>query len=92
MSFGEETSLMELRQLELLSKVLKPGQEIRPHYERNIGIVYNIGELTIREDKLLSLIKRGFFKIKGYISFPICPACGDVDLSLNVYCPNCGRD
>jgi len=89
MSFGEETSLMELRQLELLSKVLKPGQEIRPHYERNIGIVYNIGELTIREDKLLSLIKRGFFRVKGYISFPICPVCGDVDLSLNVYCPNC---
>jgi len=89
MSFGEDVSLMELRQLELLGKVLKPGQEIRPHHKRGIGIVYSIGELTIREDRLLSLIRRGFFRVKGYISFPICPVCGDVDLSLNVYCPNC---
>ena len=89
MSFGEDVSLMELRQLELLGKVLKPRQEIRPHHIRGMGIVYNIGELTIREDRLLSLIKRGFFRVKGYISFPICPVCGDVDLSLNVYCPNC---
>ncbi len=89
MSFGEDESLMELRQLELLGKVLKPGQEIRPHHIRGIGIVYGIGELTIREDRLLSLIRRGFFRIKGHISFPICQVCGDVDLSLNVYCPNC---
>ena len=46
MSFGEDVSLMELRQLELLGKVLKPGQEIRPHHIRGMGIVYNIGELT----------------------------------------------
>ncbi len=89
MSFGEDVSLTELRQIELLSKVLKPGQEIRPHYVRGIGIVYDIGELTIREDKIQSLIRRGFFRIKDYIAFPICPVCGDIDLSLNVYCPNC---
>jgi hypothetical protein len=69
--------------------VLKEGQEVRPQRIKGIGIVYNIGELTIREDKLLSLIRRGFFRIKEYIAFPNCPICGDVDLSLNVYCPNC---
>jgi len=88
MSIRDDESLTELRQLELLNLMLKQGQEIRPHRVRGIGIVY-IGELTMREDKLLSLIRRGFFRIKGHIAFPICPICGDVDLSLNVYCPNC---
>jgi len=89
MSIRDDESLTELKQLELLNLVLKEGQEVRPQHIRGIGIVYNIGELTIREDKLLSLIRRGFFRIKGHIAFPICPICGDVDLSLNVYCPNC---
>jgi hypothetical protein len=89
MSIGDDESLTELRQLELLNLLLKQGQEIRPYRVRGIGIVYNIGELTIREDRILSFVRRGFFRIKDHIAFPTCPICGDVDLSLNVYCPNC---
>ena len=89
MSIRDDESLTELKQLELLNLVLKEGQEVRPQHIKGIGIVYNIGELTIREDKLLSLIRRGFFRIKEHVAFPTCPICGDVDLSLNVYCPNC---
>jgi transposase-like protein len=85
----DDESLTELKQLELLNLVLKQGQEVRPNHNTGIGIIYSIGELTIREDKLLPLIRRGFFRIKGHIAFPICPICGDVDLFLNVYCPNC---
>jgi len=88
MSIRDDEPLTELRQLELLNLMLKQGQEIRPHRVRGIGIVYT-GELTMREDRILSLVRRGFFRIKGHIAFPICPICGDVDLSLNVYCPNC---
>ncbi len=89
MSIGDEASLTELEQLKLLNRVLKPGQEIRPYHIKGIGIVYNIGEVTVREDRLQSLIRRGFFRVKDHIAFPACPVCGDVGLSLNVYCPNC---
>jgi len=89
MAFEDELTLSELRQVEILNRLLKPGEELRPERIRGIGVVYKIGELTIREERVSTLIKLGLFRIKGHVSFAICPVCGDLDLSLNLFCPNC---
>lgn len=89
MTFEDELTLGELRQLEALNRLLKPGEELRPEYVRGIGIVYRMGEFTIREERVLTLIRLGLFRIGGHVSFAICPVCGDFDLSVNLFCPNC---
>lgn len=68
---------------------LKPGQELRPERSLGSGVFYDVGGLKLPEGKMYLLAEIGVLKVERHVAFPSCPVCGNLDLAINIHCPNC---
>lgn len=53
------------------------------------GIVYEIEGVRIQPHRMQRLHERGLLEVKSTISFVACPICKDLNISINLVCPNC---
>jgi rubrerythrin len=87
----QKLRLIDVHFFSSLYDALRRGElvEFRPRIRQGMGIVYELFDIEVPEERARAYYERGLLEVAGEVSFPSCTVCGTACLHVVLKCPEC---